>query len=930
MNSINLLAQTTAPGGVTTGLQHWLKVDNTAAASLSQWNDASGNNRHMAVATGSTAPTVTKNALNFNAVVNFDAVTGAFTKTAAQGLQTFTSANTAAEVFGVVKGADNASRGYPWDYGTASRGNHWLWSNNAIYEGFASTMRLGYDPVTKAIIEAKTGATVTGSFNPFDWAIYNVRSAANNWGINVNSSTVAASATNTINFTYAASAGIEIGSHGGLKWKGTMPEVALYNRVLTATERQQVETYFSLKFGMPITHNFVSPSGATLLDYTVNGGTNVGNFNNNITSIARSDVQGLHQRQGAAWKNTEVITIGNYNIIDRTNGNTATSGNDIAVNESYLIISDDNRAAVFDPAPASLGQYAKNRRNWKVQETGTIGSVRISFNTAKTTGATSYLSNAATADIKLSLIVSNDATWDNTDRIIPMTYDATTKTWNVDVDLTNGQYFTVLKDLDGPGCISAGPVLWFKADMPGTTSPTTIWEDMSGNNADVTSSTTFVAPSANTTRFLNFNPTYSFNGTSQYFSNSNFVFANGSQEHFAVSIPSDLGAARDILGLANGTTSPTVELRFNAGKPEFGSITSAWQVASLATDLSTIPTLIHGGKTTSLASNNGFIQYNGTQGLVTSTIGTAGATNYLNVGARRGTTNDFFFKGDIAEIVSYDQSLTTTDRQRVASYLAVKYGITLNHNYLNGKGATIWDYTANASFNNNIFGVGREDCQGLHQRQSATVNAGKVITLGNNNLIATSNSATSGNDIATDAAYLLLGDNNGDLYFGSSPVGNAYYPLGRKWKVSNTGIGSTKLSIPAFGNASANAMPDVTSDLFNDNVLYLLVDADGDGNFSNATATAMTLVGTGTSATWEVNATLPNNAVVTFGAKKNVLDSDNDGVVDIDDLDDDNDGVLDTVEQLVNTPLTTVSSINTTTKVITGKVLAIPDSYNTQ
>jgi hypothetical protein len=58
------------------------------------------------------------------------------------------------------------------------------------------------------------------------------------------------------------------------------------------------------------------------------------------------------------------------------------------------------------------------------------------------------------------------------------------------------------------------------------------------------------------------------------------------------------------------------------------------------------------------------------------------------------------------------------------------------------------------------------------------------------------------------------------------------------------------------------------------------------------------------------------------------LDSDSDLVKDIDDIDDDNDGVLDTVEMNGGTPLFTIATNNATTKTITGKALAGPDSFD--
>ena len=58
-----------APGGVTAGLQVWLKADagmstNTNGAAVSSWQDQSGNGRHATMAIVSKQPTYTTNIIN--------------------------------------------------------------------------------------------------------------------------------------------------------------------------------------------------------------------------------------------------------------------------------------------------------------------------------------------------------------------------------------------------------------------------------------------------------------------------------------------------------------------------------------------------------------------------------------------------------------------------------------------------------------------------------------------------------------------------------------------------------------------------------------------------------------------------------------------------------------------------------------------------
>lgn len=53
----------------------------------------------------------------------------------------------------------------------------------------------------------------------------------------------------------------------------------------------------------------------------------------------------------------------------------------------------------------------------------------------------------------------------------------------------------------------------------------------------------------------------------------------------------------------------------------------------------------------------------------------------------------------------YNRELTVSERQKIESYMAAKYGITLSGgatNYLNGSGSVIWNATTNSTYRNNI------------------------------------------------------------------------------------------------------------------------------------------------------------------------------------------------------------------------------------
>jgi len=250
----------------------------------------------------------------------------------------------------------------------------------------------------------------------------------------------------------------------------------------------------------------------------------------------------------------------------------------------------------------------------------------------------------------------------------------------------------------------------------------------------------------------------------------------------------------------------------------------------------------------------------------------------------------------IAENLAYRNTLTTAQENVVKSYLATKYGITLTQDYMAGDGTTkIYDLTANSGYTNNIFGIGRADCEGLHQRQSKSMNTDGLITIGNNNSIdfTNGNKSTSGNNIATNSSYLMIGDNGASLDLNTATLVDSKYFVNRTFKLQETGtIGSVKISVPAYGNTSATStLPTLPSS----SIVYVAI--DNDGNFTNGGTTyvAMTAVGSGATLTYEANTDLTSaSPYLRFAVA--IPDTDGDTVNNLLDIDADNDGILNAIE----------------------------------
>lgn len=143
---------------------------------------------------------------------------------------------------------------------------------------------------------------------------------------------------------------------------------------------------------------------------------------------------------------------------------------------------------------------------------------------------------------------------------------------------------------------------------------------------------------------------------------------------------------------------------------------------------------------------------------------------------------------DIYEIISISQNwgLTSDQRAQVASYLAIKYGIPLRHNYFAGNGTQVYDLSGW----NQVFGLGKDiDTTSLDQRIAKSLEDDDLI-------ISTDDNFTKLNDQhkpLNDKTYLLLW-NNAKTYTQTTTDGleksadEQYFTMRSQkiWKIQNT------------------------------------------------------------------------------------------------------------------------------------------------
>lgn len=374
-------------------------------------------------------------------------------------------------------------------------------------------------------------------------------------------------------------------------------------------------------------------------------------------------------------------------------------------------------------------------------------------------------------------------------------------------------------ELNTPGGIDSCLSLWLRADKGGTS-----WTSFSGNNVSVTQT-----DNVSVGTLLNFNAANDFVGGKYETDLSISSDVAPKLTVFAVYVP-DVENAGAVWGERDGSsdrwlsnsavtngasTEATVDDLFRAGSPTLATVLFDEDV-----------------------SNGSFVYVDGKlEQTFTSDHGPESSNN-LEIGAiGSGGTR---FDGRIAEVIVFCDAISASDRQKVESYLALKYGITLNNDpvgsgdYVAVDGTVMWNATTNAANHYNVAGIYRDDVTFIEQKQSKSSNADAIVTIGLDdavNGLEASNVANDGSFNANVTA-LIWGHDNADINGGPGSIAETEYDpnqvksrLNREWKVQETGEAGT---VTIEFDVSGLLGPDNTVGTSDESQIVLLVDDDGD------------------------------------------------------------------------------------------------------
>ncbi|WP_123983566.1 hypothetical protein [Chryseobacterium sp. G0201] len=848
------------PGGVTADLGLWVKADEGFTPSL--WSDKSGNNYHLTQNSTTLQPTLltTGAKFNFNPAVNFDSKVMGNNQVANQG------GNNSISLYSVASLETDSGANTLIGIGNAGDNPHFGAYPNATFMMYTSLYGSSANPA----IDMSKSYLMSGHWQ------HNVAGTAR---IELNGFT-ARSGGNQASPAGNFLVGNDFINTPNQPWRGLVPEVIAYTSPKSGNENQRVNSYLGIKYGLTLrtggtntgTFNYLSSASTTVW----NGAGNAA-YHNNVFGIARDDDSTLLQKQSKSANSDQKLIIGAgtslFNM-NSTNTNILTDG-------QFLVVGDNGMKqslAVSLPYSSAPGGKVNYRFEsfWKVQNTENTGTVIVAW---------------PKEILNLHLVRSSDTLFDTSDEFIPMVgtvtingveYNTATVTFN------DKDYFTFAGYAHAPGGVVRGLNYWYRADKDavntGGGTDVTSWKDFFSGKVSIQLGTNPLPKySVGAVNYFNFNPGINFTAGTQtlgtlgvrtFFDDSYDVFtftkegmsSGGNHPSIFRSLVDNsllTGGIRRWDGLGILMDNRIERLSNVGGNTDYYGIPAGAFSAS-------IPSIMYHTFTTLTTSK----ALNGASNFATTTHSGTGVKN-LNGGhlfgnsqfSGNGSDNQGFI-GNLGETIIYGSgNLTETERRRVDSYMAIKYGITLgrvatNH-YLSSTEAMVWDGTANATFNNNIFGIGRDDISALHQKVSNSVNNGTILTMATDNDFALENIAASRTTISDDQEFLIAGDNNvvsipmQTINFGN---GSAKI-IQRKWLFQRTG---TTENIFIQANLSA-----YESQFYNPSSVYMVIADD-----AGFTANRILVQGTKITGKWVFNHdfdTENEKRYITFATVENTI-----------------------------------------------------------
>ncbi|MEQ9298625.1 MAG: choice-of-anchor D domain-containing protein [Cyclobacteriaceae bacterium] len=607
------------------------------------------------------------------------------------------------------------------------------------------------------------------------------------------------------------------GFQSGEAFVGQISEVIMYPSDLTDDQRRRVDTYLAIKYGITL---FQDQDYLNSISETIFPGSTETEYDNNIAGVGRDDGSGLVQLRSKSINDGAILTG---------------SASSFAVDRSFVVWGSNGVASPAFAATNNSPVEATDTLSlhWKAYVSNDPGPIDLSFNL-------SGITNQPASNDVLGLLIDEDMDGDfttGTIRVIPyQNYDGTTVTFD-DVEFNDGEVFTIGVLPIAPGGVSANLSLWNKADTGTrndggdvTTGTVDEWVDQSQASNTVTGDGATEPELVAADSSFNFNQSLDFSGGHLFGSTPMNTNSDGST--FLIGNKNTLAGTDVGIGFDDGgsATASDPGLRTDGTNLRFTDDNSTPANFDYSAALSTETTYLAGTQWTNGTNQTVDLRLNG----LGETLGTLDLTSGTDVTIGAEADGDNRWDGNIAEVVVYTEDLTDNDLQKVESYLAIKYGITLDQttprDYLASNSAVVFPATSSnpdyITYAMDIAAIGRDDQSTLDQRKSLSVNSDAIVTI------------TNGNDPDVPAAFsnnftfLAWGndnDDNGTIEEVSTELApNVTARLDREWRAAVTGnLGEVTLQFDLSG------ITGVGSDFSTRTVADFKVQVDKNGDFTD-------------------------------------------------------------------------------------------------
>jgi hypothetical protein len=668
-----------------------------------------------------------------------------------------------------------------------------------------------------------------------------------------------------------------IGSYGNTfhPYSGTIQEIIMLSKTgnsdMPVDDVQKIQTYLALKYGITLnsSDDYIASDGTAVWTYDAA-------YNNNIFGVGRDDASGLNQMQSKSSVN-DALTVFLGSSLTTLNS----QSNGALSNGQFLVIGSSG--------PSSIQPV--NIPNGTVYENGNINTPN-GLNFKSTAIYKAQLTGATTMTVKFAVkmdyqyaFVSKDANFTPSQtRIYPVS-----KSGRIAQNVIINQeykYIMFAGYITGPGGVDAGLRLWLRADneislaidvLPstdpkladynfnGATSAPAVsaWSDLVRGKtyswaAASAPSTEHRIPVYDPSNYMaNYHPSVQFWSNGTYGSdlgNSSGIASvaqpANSSAYFLVNNDFNTNAWVYNLMFSSSASSTAYYEGPGYGMQKDGS-NNVGRFRTSTTEAKGNANIFTPGATSILgyhqSGTNIRFRFNGQEDGTTFTWGSFDMTDPSTLG--RGFTRNRTIKGVMTEAIIYEGLLSADDEQKIESYLAIKYGITLRpstaatkrFNYTFSDGESFWNGdVANtdkyAVFYNRIAAVIRDDVADLHNAHSHSTDVGSLLHLG----VAGKKLGVSGVEVGEleyDMEAVVWGDDDatGITAIGTNEVcGDFKNIFNRKWLVHKKTENNRSITmlVGAQNNSLNQLAGGGATDMFNDltdaNNVVLLVAASPD------------------------------------------------------------------------------------------------------